>query len=110
MVADDDGLLGLGDGDALSALGSVACQCLASPMYIAWALRKGISYSSGVEASVLSSGQDKALAGKEEALGECLVFGGFIALDNLGDDLELIRPQLQDHELAHVEMRQRETW
>jgi hypothetical protein len=71
------------------------------PRCIVWALRKGISYCSGVDASVLRSGQDETLAGKEETLGESLVFGGLIALDNLGDDLELIRPQLYDRVSIH---------
>lgn len=66
------------------------------PRRVAWALQEGIPYCSGIDASVLSSGQDEALVGKEEALGESFVFGAVIALDNLGDDLELMRFQLYD--------------
>lgn len=64
VVADDDSLLGLGNGDSFAT-------------------------SSGIDASVLSSSQDETLASQEEALCKGGVFGPFIARNDLGDDLQL---------------------
>lgn len=52
------------------------------------------SHSSGVDASVLSSGHDKALASEVETFGEGFVLGLIITLDNLGKNLQLVRFQL----------------
>lgn len=50
----------------------------------------GSSYSSGVDASVLSSGHDETLTGQEEAVSESSVFGANVTLDDVGDNLQLI--------------------
>ena len=90
VVADDDGLLGLGDSDAQSAL---LYQFL-SVFVQKSTIRGGCSYGSCVDTSILGPGHDVSAARDEETFGEGFILGGFVAANNARDGLHLLRLEL----------------
>lgn len=101
-MADEDGLLRLGDGEALAALQSVPpsekkARRIASHTNKKSAWKRLFAYLAGVNAAILSLCEHVALAGDMQALGKRLVDGGLVAghdvckvLHLLGADLPIV--------------------
>lgn len=104
MVADDDGLLGLSDGETPAALHDVSLLAHGPLVFFFLYNRMsslgkrrgegGLSYRSCVNAAVLGAGHDEALAADVQTLAESLVFCVGVAVHDGRDNLHLFRLEL----------------
>lgn len=101
MVSNDDGLLRLGNSDSGSALFlelATAIQYTTKPNRGLAGLTHGlgwvVSHRSGVDASVLSSGQDEPGTSNIETFSEGLVLSSSVAADNAGNGLHFLGLEL----------------